>query len=161
LRGFEERLYSRWKEPIDLFEYLIMIASESGEVHASKITKTANNSNDFQRSALIEIHARALQISNEILVLVKSGFADGAFARWRSLHELAVSSIFLLNNSNTVSKIYLKHKIIKSFKEAQDYRQYYKKLGYTAASRKEFNKLKRERDRLCAQYSDRFHNPYG
>jgi hypothetical protein len=41
-----------------------------------------------------------LQIFNEILVLLKSGYADGANSRWRSLHELAVISFFLLDNNN-------------------------------------------------------------
>jgi hypothetical protein len=161
LADFEENLYSIWEEPIDLYECLIKISLEYGEKHADKIRKTADNSNDFKRDALIKIHARALQISNEILVLIKSGFADGAFARWRSLHELAVIAFFLSNNNNQVSQRYLEHEVIKKFKEIRDYRSYYKKLGYPPADRKEFNKLKREYDRLCKKYSDGFHGDYG
>ena len=127
---FEKRLYERWKIPLNLLECLIGISLESGEEHINKLRKTANNTNNFKHEALIKIHARALQISNEILVLLKSGYADGATARWRSLHELAVISFFLLHNNNNVAKRYLEHEIIKTFKEAKDYRAYYKKLRY-------------------------------
>jgi hypothetical protein len=102
-----------------------------------------------------------LHISNEILILLKSGYADGANARWRSLHELAVISFFLLDNNNDVSKRYLEHVIIKNFKEAEDYRKYCKKLGYLPIERKEFNKIKKEKEKICRKYSDRFQDDYG
>ncbi|MFQ5821698.1 MAG: DUF5677 domain-containing protein [Candidatus Heimdallarchaeota archaeon] len=159
--GFENRLYKRWEEPLDLLECLITVSLESGEKHKNKLSKTTNNTNNFKREALIKIHARALQISNEILVLLKSGYADGANARWRSLHELAVIAFFLLDNNNDVSKRYLEHEVVRKFKEAKDYRAYYKKLGYLPIERKEFNKIKKEKERLCRKYNDRFQDDYG
>ena len=160
-KGFENRLYKKWKEPLDLLECSIKISLESGEEHQKKLSKTTDNTNNFKREALIKIHARALQISNEILVLLKSGYADGANARWRSLHELAVISFFLLDNNNDVSKRYLEHVIVKNFKEAEDYRKYYKKLGYLPIERKEFNKIKKEKEKICRKYNDRFQDDYG
>ncbi|MCL5770702.1 MAG: DUF5677 domain-containing protein [Actinobacteria bacterium] len=157
-KGFENRLYQKWKEPLNLLEYLIKISLEFGMEHKDKLNKTTNN---FKQSALLKIHARALQISNEILVLLKSGYADGANARWRSLHELAVISFFLLDNNNDVSRRYLEHEVIKNFKELEDYKVYYKKLGYLPIGRKEFNKIKSEKEKLCRTYSDNFQGDYG
>jgi len=160
-KRFEDRLYKKWEEPLDLLECSIKISLESGEEHQKKLSKTTDNTNNFKREALIKLHARALQISNEILILLKSGYADGANARWRSLHELAVISFFLLDNNNDVSKRYLEHVIVKNFKEAEDYRKYYKKLGYLPIERKEFNKIKKEKEKICRKYSDRFQDNYG
>lgn len=160
-KGFENRLYKKWKKPLDLLECSINISIESGEEHQKKLSKTTDNTNNFKRKALIKLHARALQISNEILILLKSGYADGANARWRSLHELVVISFFLLDNSNDVSKRYLEHIIVKNFKEAEDYRKYCKKLGYLPIERKEFNKIKKEKENICRKYSDRFQKDYG
>ena len=159
--GFENRLYKRWKEPLDLLECLIKISLESGEEHKNKLIGTRDNTNNFKREALIKLHARALHISNEILVLLKSGYADGANARWRSLYALAVISFFLLENNNNVSKRYLEHEIVRKFKEVKDYRAYYKKLGYPPIERKEFNKIKREKEKLCQKYNDSFQKDYG
>lgn len=159
--GFENRLYKTWEEPLDLLEALIRISLEAKEKQKTKLNKIVDEKNCFIHGALIRIHARALQISNEILVLLKAGYADGANSRWRSLHELAVISFFLCDNSNEVSKRYLEHEIIRKFKEARDYGTYYKKLGYLPISRKEFNRIKKEKEKLCEEYGDRFQDDYG
>jgi hypothetical protein len=156
LKKFEGRLYKRWKIPLDLIECLIRISYESAEEHKNKLSHILNNTNNYKIEALLKIHTRALQISNEILVQLKAGYPDGANARWRSLHELSIISIFLLQNNNEVSKRYLDHVIMKKFKEAKDYRTYYKKLGYLPIERKEFNKLKKMHDKFISTYGNDF-----
>ena len=91
-----KKIYELWKEPLDLLECLIRISFESIEKHVNKLSKDKKE-NNFKLTALVNAHARALQISNEILVLLKAGYPDGANARWRSLYELAVISFFLLH----------------------------------------------------------------
>lgn len=71
---------------------VIKISLEAGEKKKTKLKNVVNDENFFKHDALIQMHARALQISNEILVLLKSGYADGAYSRWRTLHELTVLS---------------------------------------------------------------------
>jgi hypothetical protein len=160
-KEFENRLYKRWKAPLTLLEFLIQISLESGGKQKEKLGKTTDKTNNFKRPAIINLHARAMQISNEILVLLKSGFADAAYARWRTLHELKIISFFLLDSNNIVSQRYLEHEVIRNFKEAKDYRECYKKLGYSPLDRKTFNKLKRENERLCKKYDDKFNKDYG
>ena len=156
---FEKRLYRRWKKAIDLLESLINISLESCAEHKNKLSIIPDNKN--MNTALMNIHARAIQISNEILVLIKAGYADGAIARWRSLHELAVISFFLKNNNDDVSRRYLDHEIIKKYKNAKDYNTYHKKLKYPPISKREFNLIKKEKDRLCSIYKDRYQDEYG
>ncbi len=161
MKNFEDSLYKRWKVPLDLLECLIHITSESAEKHRTKFGKMPDAKSNLKFGALLQIHARALQISNEIMVLLRSGYADGANSRWRSLHELAVISFFLGQNSNDVSKRYLEHEIVRKFKEAKDYNANCRKLGYPPISRKEFNLLRREKERLCTKYVDDFEKDYG
>ena len=159
--GFEARLYHVWKEPLDLLECMIKVAIETGEKKRQDLTRTSDNTNNFQRSALIQIHARAIQVANEILTLLKGGFADGANSRWRTLHELAVISYFLRNSSNYVAERYLKHSLIKKFKEAKDYREVCKQLGYPPINVKKFNLLKEKRDELIIKYGSDYKDDYG
>ncbi|MBR3752870.1 MAG: hypothetical protein IKK50_07045 [Ruminiclostridium sp.] len=56
---------------------------------------------------LTELHGRACQQYLEILHLLKGGFADGAFARWRSLYELSIICEFISENPETVAQAYL------------------------------------------------------
>jgi hypothetical protein len=141
---------------LDLLECLIKIATEVGEEKAKLLTKSADDTNNYKRSALIQIHARAVQIANEILTLLRTGYADGANARWRSLYELVVIASFLREQNNGVSERYLAHNIMKQFKEAKDYQQACRKLGYSPLKRSELNALQKQHDALIAQYGPEF-----
>lgn len=120
----EDRLYTRWKKPLDSLESLIVICLESGEDKKKKLSKGKNIINP-KKVSLIKIHARAVQISYEILALIRGGFADGAHARWRSLHELAIITFFLRDNSDEVSERYLAHNMMKKFKESENYQKHH------------------------------------
>ena len=50
------------------------------------------------------IHGRALQEFLEIITLMKNGFADGAYARWRSMYELAVICSFISQHGEGVAR---------------------------------------------------------
>ena len=156
--GFENRLYLRWGKVIDLLECLIRVSLESGEAHKFKLAKTKDKLNGYKRAALIQIHARAIHIANEILVLLKSGYADGANARWRSLHELAIISFFLSKEDNDLSKRYLDYADVRAYKEAKNYRLHYKKLGYKSLNLRTLNKMKKRVDILNTKYGDDFGN---
>jgi hypothetical protein len=162
INAFEKRLYKRWQDPIDLLECLIKISLESGEAYKERLSKNPDDKNASPKTtALINIHGRALQIANEILTLLKSGYADGASARWRSLHELAVISFFLKAAPDEVSNRYLEHDIIKRCKDAKDYKTYYRKLGYAPLGRRTFGTLSKLKDQLCKKYDDGFESDYG
>lgn len=160
-KGFEERLYEWWKEPLDLLECLILISIESGQLHQSKLILGVNELDKCKFWALIQIHARACQISNEILILSKAGCADGANARWRTLYELAVISSFPLDNDGEVSKRYLGHETVRKFKDAKDYRDYCEQLEFSPIEEKEFEELKKEKERLCKKYYAGFNKDWG
>lgn len=50
------------------------------------------------------IHGRALQEFLEIITLMKNGFADGAYARWRSMYELSIIASFIVQHGENVAK---------------------------------------------------------
>jgi len=154
--GFEKRLQKRWKKPFDLMDILINVVAEVGQAQTKKFAKNPNQSNKFQREALVKIHARSIQISHEILNLLKGGFADGAIARWRSLHELAVISFFLREQNDEVSERYLMHDIMKKFKLAKDYKRFRKRLGDDPIDQKDWKKLKRRHDKMIIKYGNEF-----
>jgi len=139
--GFEQRLYKRWKKPIDLLEVMIRVSLDSAS--AFRISTSEKIMKSVKYSAILRIHSRGLQISNEILALIEAGYADAAYARWRSLHELAVISLFLFDNSEEVSKMYLDHELLVRAREAQTYKEHYKRLNYPQLGRKSFDEIKK------------------
>lgn len=84
---FETGIEERWGEPLELLERFIIWSQETGEAINAEYRLQAAQEQDFAFDALVRLHARAVQVAMEIHHLLKGGFADGAFARWRSLHE--------------------------------------------------------------------------
>ena len=69
---------------------------------------------------------------------------------------MAVTSIFLNQNSNLVSQRYLDHSRFKNYKDAVDYKQYAKKLGYTPLPKRELRILERACTRLTQTHGSDF-----
>ena len=92
---FEERLRKHWGKPLELLDLFISLATEAGGEFNKAFSDEAARSNDPMFKALTLLHARACQVASATLVLLRSGFADDAHARWRALHEIAVVALFI------------------------------------------------------------------
>lgn len=88
--GFLARQREKWGKPLDLLFMLVEAARESGEEYAATFQKVAEAEQDFRFLALCKLHARACLVASEVHWLLEGGFASGAMARWRTLHEIAV-----------------------------------------------------------------------
>ena len=160
-RGFEERLIEVWRKPIDLLELFISLAAEAGTDFNREFRHGAVRADDPIFEALTRLHGRACQVAKEILVLLRSGYADGAHARWRTLHEIAVVACFIGQNEQGVAERYLLHRTIQQYKQACHYQKHYARLGHDPISEEEFNSLEEERDRLMGRLGTTFKNNYG
>lgn len=151
-RGFEYRLYQRWQYPLDLLEILIHISLHIGSGINSEHRRSAAEDDDFQFDALMRLHSRACQTSYEILELLKSGFADGAYARWRSLHESAVISLFLAQHDQETAERFLLYSTVENYYEMEAYDEHSDELGYEPLS----DEMMDEIEEAYQALSDRF-----
>jgi hypothetical protein len=119
---FEEVLYWRaetnefiahqeqkWGKCFVASEAMYVIAIESSQAYGQYIHENDINCKDekqFMFLALREINARTCQIFLEVLYLMKLGFADGAYARWRSMYELSIIAEFIHNNGEAVAEAF-------------------------------------------------------
>lgn len=107
------------------------------------------------------MHARSCQVSSEILVLLRNGFADGAHARWRTLHELSTLAIFISEHDNELAERYLFHSVVANYRRAVEYRNYSDSLSYAPMSDEAFNQLKASFEAVSDKYGTNFKNDYG
>ncbi len=91
-QGFQERLYNRWVHPLDLYELCLYVAQNCGDYFNRKFRPKAAAENDYQFEAMVRLQAGAVRVTGEIYALLLSGYASGAQARWRTLHEIAVTA---------------------------------------------------------------------
>ncbi|WP_217430933.1 DUF5677 domain-containing protein [Sphingomonas bacterium] len=52
---------------------------------------------------MLHLHARACQVVFEIITLMENGLADGAMARWRTLHEITVVATILAEHGEELA----------------------------------------------------------
>ncbi|HXE07113.1 MAG TPA: DUF5677 domain-containing protein [Acidobacteriaceae bacterium] len=115
---FEKRLRTRWKKPLSTMRHFLVLSRQLVAGFRTRIDS------DPARSMLWEVltrsHARAIRTSEEIYCLLASGFADGALSRWRTLHELAVVSHFLVLHGEDVAVKYFDHHLIATKKRMDE-----------------------------------------
>ena len=158
---FEERLRKHWGKPLELLDLFISLATEAGDEFNQTFRDAAARSNDPVFKALTLLHARACEVGSATLVLMRSGYADDAHARWRALHEIAVVALLISERGRTVAERYLLHDTVQRYKLALKHREHAKAIQEEPITQKEFEELKAERDRLVARFGRPFKEAYG
>jgi len=160
-RGFEARNIKRWSKAFDLLETHIVICTEAGEEFNSSYRATAVEDNDLVFDIVVRHHARACHIAQEILHLLKSGFADAAHARWRALHEVNATAMFIAKHGQECAERFYFHDIVDSYDGMLEHKKYEDRLQEKAASREEIDNCKLEYDKVIAHYGKKFGDHYG
>ena len=160
-RQFEKRLEKLWGKPLDLLELFIELATEAGRDFNSKFRNDAVRSNDAVFEALTRLHAKSCQTARAILTLLRSGYADDAYARWRSLHESSVVSFFISKHGQKMAERYLLHGTIQRYNLADQHQKYAARISEEPLPQEEFDRLKSKRDKFVDRFGKLFRQDYG
>ena len=160
--GFEKRLGKHWAEPLHLLELLVESAEEFIDLVIGDQESAEHDPRDHTFDALVAIHARGCQMSRAILALLRSGFADDAHARWRSLHELAVISSFISKHrEEDVAERFLLHEIIQQRKLALAYQKHEVRAKLDPLRQEELEELRERYASLLTRFGRPFSSEYG
>lgn len=154
--GFRHRLLHRWGDALDALEELIATCAELGDqVGSAHATQT-------QLFAALELlRTRAVQVAWEVHSLARAGYADGAYARWRTLHEIAVVSEFLRLFGEDVATRYFEHAHIKNRKVMREYNECQERFGYPPIPQSEIEQSEQARQELLRRYGEAFGEEWG
>jgi hypothetical protein len=156
VQQFRERLRQFWLDSLDSFEEFVASCAELGDLVAREYAKETNLC-----AALELLRTRAVQIGWEVHALASAGYADGAYARWRTLHELAVVTEFLRKFGEDVATRYLEHAHIKNRKVIREYNECCTQLGYPPIPETEINSSEDMKNEVVARYGPDFGNEWG
>ncbi len=161
VRGFRRRLLKRWGVPIGQLRMLITIAQEFGD----EVNRDLRQCDMGDRAPLIDVvtrlHARACQIGSEVECLLSGGFSDGAMARWRSLHEVAVVAQFILKYGSECAERYADHQFVEGKKAANNYVRCQERLGYERMTDAELAEIEQKYQLMLDRYGSAFKEQYG
>lgn len=100
-----------WGSCFVISETMYVMALEAAEQYSAFVSE--NISDDLKKEkqytflALQYMQGRCCQEFLEILHLMKLGFADCAYARWRSMYELCCNAAFIKKHGEIIAKQYV------------------------------------------------------
>lgn len=159
-QSFERLLTKRWKRPLQLMEIYVAIIKEAAERFHFEYG-SPEEEEDFVYEVIIRLHSRARHIASEIIKLLKSGFADGAHARWRTLHEVVVVALFIQKHGRDTAEKYVLHETVETCKAAEQFQKYSKALGHKRFSKRKMNRFRADYDSVVSRFGRSFKTPYG
>lgn len=159
--GFCNRTYTKWKPAFDLLEIFILFCLETGSHYNNSYRCQAANNNDIVFDVVTKLHGRACQIAQEILCLMKAGFADGAHARWRALHEVTVAAAFIQKHGNECACRYLEHDIVESYKIMESVKNFESRTNIAGPTDEEFEETSELYNKLKDKFGKNFTLPNG
>jgi hypothetical protein len=155
--GFERRIELVWGEALNGLWLLVTIAREMGQETAAGVGTEAGRT----MRLLFRLHARACQIAEEVITLLRAGFADGAHARWRTLHEVAVAMFFIGDRGDDVAERYEAHAAVETWKGARQYQEYHERLGVEPFSSEQMAAMEAAYNQCLAKFGNSFRGDYG
>jgi len=158
---FNKLLNKRWGKLLALLEVFILVSQEIGAEFNEGIRGDPEKEIPPRFEVLSHSHARSCQVALEILTLLQNGFADGAHARWRTLHEIAVETNIINRNDDELAGRYLDHDIVHKRQSARIFQEHYQELGYKSVTDDEVRELEEAYTRLIQQYGKDFANENG
>lgn len=154
---FRYNLDTRWGKALDRLRFLLAASREIGEERYKRHRRLKRHKQPVLWDVLFRLHARACQVTEEIILLLESGFADGAMARWRTLHEISVVATVLVDHGEEIAKRYVAHEVVEAKSAMDEYERAWIPLRYPPVS-------DRRKKHLLASYKeviDAFGKPFG
>jgi hypothetical protein len=158
---FRKRMEGRWGKPLGQLRMLLTMSREWCQEINVRESRRRKHKNSRSRKLLIRLLVRACQVTDEILCLLENGFADGAMARWRTLHEIAVVAAVILQHGDDIAERYIDHQAVESKRAMDKYVASAPKLGYKPLSSHAQAKIVKAYDHAITKYGKNFDSDYG
>jgi hypothetical protein len=160
-RSFNKQLGKKWGKLLDLLEVFVVLSEEIGADFTDEIISAPTEDTSPRFTVLSRSHARSCQVSKEIITLLRDGFADGAHARWRTLHEIAVETNIINKNQDELAQRYIDYDLVQRLQTARAFHKYDQEFGVENVTQAELQDLETVCKELDDQYGKEFRNENG
>lgn len=155
--SFRASLENRWGKALGMLRMLLTISRELG----SEIAELRHPDDSHLNNALLRLHVRACQVTAEVITLLENGFADGAMARWRTLHEISIVMALINEHGEPLAERYIAHTAVENKSAKDQYELCYEQLGYQSLNPTECHEIEDEYASAITTYGKEFGGPYG
>ncbi len=165
LRGKEKKyidnLFEDYKKGFDYLQIFIDLNKYCGKRILEEYEKKQQNSESKKDFLLFRIQSRACQIATEIQTLLRYGYPDGAIARWRTLHEMSVIFLVLVDQPIELTEMFTDYEVIEKLRRAKDFEEQRDKLGWPPIEKEQLERLIEFKNNVTIKYGKEFLRSYG
>lgn len=106
IEQFRGRLEHRWGKGLAKLRMLLTIVGEWAQGAHEHRQHTNGGKLSRYDDVMLRLHVRACQVTHEVIVLLENGLADGAMARWRTLHEITIVAAIVARFGDEIAERY-------------------------------------------------------
>lgn len=158
---FLDRLEDDWGKALDILRMMLTISREIGPEFSAWAATDEAPKTPARHEALLKLHARGCQVVDEIICLMENGFADGAFARWRTLHEIAVIASLIADGDEELAIRYFDHEAIEAKRAMDHFKMHYDELGFEKPDDEEIESIEKAYEDCLQRYGHGFGAEFG
>ena len=147
---FRDRNYQRWKGGFDMLAVLRQTSIEAGQMFQAEFLAHREYLHDPLLGVLMRLHAHACRVMGELEGLLVAGFPDGAHARWRTLHEIAVFSILIRQHGQACAEDFIRYGLIEAVNGMDGYQENAADMGREPFSDEELGAAHELRDSILS-----------
>lgn len=158
---FKERLEQRWGRGLGKLRMLLAIVREWGQGAFDRKHKSSGGKLSHYDDVMLRLHVRACQIVSEVIILLENGYADGAMARWRTLHEVTVVAAIIAKFGEEIAERYVYYQVVESLSALKAYERNHVALGFKPPGKKESTNLRKAHAKILQRFGKKFDEEYG
>ncbi|MDP2029191.1 MAG: DUF5677 domain-containing protein [Thiobacillus sp.] len=159
--SFRYGMEERWGRGLDYLRMLLTSCRDIGQQTMKRHSKSKSKQNMYRRWVMIRLHTRACQVSDEIICLMENGFADGAMARWRTLHEISIVAALIADGDEDLAERYILHDAVEVKRQADDYDETQVPLGFSPIGKRHRRGIEQQYEAALNRFGTTFAHPYG
>ena len=148
-----------WGAAIDASRLLVTLCTQEGETFNDRHLRSQRGT--IRDEARARLHIRACRIAEEIILLLEHGHAEGALARWRTLHEVAVVATLIKEGGDDLAERFFDHDAVEQKRMLDDYRRAALAAGEPSPPAAQAREIERSFDDMVTRYGKHFQGMYG
>jgi hypothetical protein len=161
MEAFKERLEHRWGKALGKLRMLLAIVREWANKAYGRRAGAKAGQPPHLEDVMLRLHVRACQVTSEIIILLENGYADGAMARWRTLHEITVVATVIAKFGEEIAERYVYYQIVESFSALKAYERNHEALGFRPPSKRDSAKVRKDHAKVLKRFGKAFGEEYG
>jgi hypothetical protein len=158
---FQLDVLDRFGPALDRFQLMLYVHAQLRDEFLKRHAEVRSGSRSGRPEATVALTDRSALVAEEVLALCRSGLGGGALTRWRTLYELCVITVFVLEGGDEVAWALGEHQALDALRVRRDYQHWARRTGAERLSDREMADYDRAERDLVARRGRVFLRSYG